>query len=386
MRVWILSACALLAACSGGTEPDQGARLLVVPGVDTLPADSSEQFRAILVRGSGDTVNLPDAVWSSRDPDVASVSPTGLVTGIRSGEVTIVALAGDLRGTAPIRVERRFKAKDVATGSASLCAVDLDERIWCTAGYGTGSVWPSPEPGDIRAFIAPVEGPERYRLVGTNTFFACGLDTGGQVHCWGYNYLGDAASAGVPMAVDAGRVYDTLSVQGWAACGLSEQTAHCWGVPYDSVRTVTFGGGQLVRIAVGEFEACGYTAEGNGQCWDEYSYGYATRVGALPAVPAPLSAVRSAPPLHGGVTGAGFYCGLDAGESAWCWGSNDQGQLGNGTMLDSDQAVPVAGGLRFMLLSAAVGGGIHRVCGIATDQTLYCWGQGYGTVPSAILY
>jgi len=386
MRGWILIAGALLAACSGGTEPGQGDRLLVVSPVDTLQADSTAHLRAVVRDEHGDTVEVPGVVWSSRNPDIASVTDDGVVTGHASGIVTLVALTGDLSGTAELRVERRFKAMDVATGSASLCAVDLDGRIWCSAGFGTGASAPSAAPGDIRAFVVPVAGSEHYRLVGTNQFFACGLDTGGHVHCWGYSYLGRETGSGIPRPVDPGRTYDTLSVQGWAACGLSEQTAHCWGLPYDSVRTVSFGAGQLVRVEVGDFEACGYTVDGNSQCWDQYSYNYATRAVAHSVVAASFGAGRSAPPLHGGATGAGFSCGLDADGAAWCWGSNDEGQLGDGTLDDSEEPVAVAGGLRFTRLAAAVAGGIHRVCGIATDQTLYCWGEGYGAVPTPMLY
>lgn len=385
MRVWVFISAALLTACSGGTEPGAGDRLLVAATSDTVQVNSTVQLHAFIRSGS-DSVGVPDAVWSSRDPDIASVDENGVVTGHASGMVTLVALTGDLRGTTELRVERRFKALDVATGSASLCAVDLDGRIWCTAGFGTGASSPSPTPGDIRAFVTPVAGAERYRLVGTNQFFACGLDSDAHIHCWGYSYLGRETGSGIPMPVDPGRTYDTLSVQGWAACGLSEQAAHCWGVPYDSVRNVQYGAGQLVRIEVGEFEACGYIADGDYQCWDEYSYGYAVSADARDPVATSFHAARNGPPLHGGVTGDAFYCGLDAEGAAWCWGSNDQGQLGDGTLRDSDDPVPVAGSLHFTRLAAAVAGGIHRVCGIATDQTLYCWGQGFGTVPVAVLY
>jgi hypothetical protein len=385
MRVWILITGAVLVACSGGTEPGQGDRLLVASTADTLRVDSIAQLHAF-VREGGDSVDVPGVVWSSRNPDIASVTEDGIVTGHASGIVTLVGLAGDLRGTTNLRVERRFKAMDVATGSASLCAVDLNGQIWCTAGFGTGASAPGAAPEDIRAFVVPVAGPERYRLVGTNQFFACGLDSGGHLHCWGYSYLGREISSGIPMPVDPGRTYDTLSVQGWAACGLSAQTAHCWGVPYDSVRNVNFGAGQLVRVEVGDFEACGYTADGNNQCWDEYSYNYARRAVAQSVVGTPLSTGRAAPPLHGGVTGAGFYCGLDAAGAAWCWGSNDDGQLGDGTARASDEPVAVAGGPHFTRLAAAVAGGIHRVCGIADTDELFCWGAGFGPVPAAVLY
>jgi alpha-tubulin suppressor-like RCC1 family protein len=38
-----------------------------------------------------------------------------------------------------------------------------------------------------------------------------------------------------------------------------------------------------------------------------------------------------------------FACGLDQDRQAWCWGTNDNGQLGDGTGTNSSIPVAVAG-------------------------------------------
>ena len=375
-----LAGCLLLAACSG-TEPGSEPALLVLPAKDTIPADSSARFRVVEISEGGDTVEIAGVVWSSRDPDVASVSDDGVVTGIRSGLVTIVALVGDFRGSTEVRVERRFQAKSVSTGSAGVCAVSLEGRIWCEGGWGAGLAYPRTDTTDIRTFLVPASGSQQYADVGSNQFFACGLAIDGQVLCWGYHPLGDSLSAGVPMPIAPGLTFDTLSVQGWLGCGLVDQAAYCWGVPRNGVKQVNTEGVPLVALDVQQYDACGWTADQVQLCWD-YSLSYAYPEDRGFEQPP----TGDAPPLDGLVSGGDFFCGLDADGLAWCWGTNEQGQLGNGGTVNSPDPVPVAGGLHFTRLSAGRDDGARRVCGIADDSELFCWGAGFGAVPTAVLY
>ncbi len=57
--------------------------------------------------------------------------------------------------------------------------------------------------------------------------------------------------------------------------------------------------------------------------------------------------------------------------TAYCWGSNDGGELGIGRRDGNPHPTPqrVSGGLRFRTLSLA-----EVSCGISTDAQLYCWG------------
>src|SRR3546814_1112649 len=64
----------------------------------------------------------------------------------------------------------------------------------------------------------------------------------------------------------------------------------------------------------------------------------------------------------------------------WCWGWNTSAQLGDTTTTNRGvpTAVATAGALPDTWKSIAGGGGNSgwsHVCGIATDDTLWCWGR-----------
>ena len=83
---------------------------------------------------------------------------------------------------------------------------------------------------------------------------------------------------------------------------------------------------------------------------------------------------------------AGFThtCGLTMAGTAYCWGDNGNGELGDGT--DSSRARPraVRGGLHFATLSAGGASGLpmrssltagDRTCGVTPAGVAYCWGD-----------
>src|SRR6185436_8962804 len=68
-------------------------------------------------------------------------------------------------------------------------------------------------------------------------------------------------------------------------------------------------------------------------------------------------------------------CGLTPAGTAYCWGSNQAAQLGNGTISDgtqpaSETPTAVAGGITFRTISS---GGAHT-CGLTPGGQAYCWG------------
>ena len=110
------------------------------------------------------------------------------------------------------------------------------------------------------------------------------------------------------------------------------------------------------------------------------------------AQPAPATGVLAVPLSFRQVSaGTQHTCGVTTDDKAYCWGENGSGapnggQLGDGTTTDRHVPVPVAGGLRFLLVSA----GVEHTCGVTTDNRAYCWGRndsgqlGDGTTNTAL--
>ena len=94
----------------------------------------------------------------------------------------------------------------------------------------------------------------------------------------------------------------------------------------------------------------------------------------------PKSSITSSVPVatvafpadHGIVAAGGRHsCALENNGAAYCWGANDQGQLGDGTRDDHAEPALVAGDLSFSQLSA----GATHTCAVSRDGDAYCWGN-----------
>ena len=131
------------------------------------------------------------------------------------------------------------------------------------------------------------------------------------------------------------------------------------------------GAGHLafVSLSAGDGFTCGITDAGMAYCWGRNTYG---QLGSF----APLRTEVPIPVVAGGVAfvqisaGHGHTCALSTQRVAYCWGGNDDGDLGTGDTAHSQQARPVVGGVSFL----AVGAGWSHTCGVTPGGTAYCWG------------
>lgn len=67
----------------------------------------------------------------------------------------------------------------------------------------------------------------------------------------------------------------------------------------------------------------------------------------------------------------GSFCAIRSDGRLWCWGSNQSGQLGDGTTTYRSSPVQVAGGDYWKFVSCGLGFAL----GIKTDNSLWAWGR-----------
>ena len=219
---------------------------------------------------------------------------------------------------------------------------------------------------------------------------ACVLLADGTVRCWGIAYggsLGDGTTMGSKVPVAVSNISGVLAIgSGQSDCALlSDGTVACWGengggqlgngTTTDANLPVRVSGLSGVRaIAVGgmlggiEGHACALLSDGTVECWgvnDSGQLGNGTMTDS--DVPVPVSSLSNVSAIAAG----GYHtCAVLADGTVECWGRNGDGQLGNGTMTDSDVPVPVSG---LSAASAIAAGGGHT-CAVLSGGTVECWG------------
>jgi alpha-tubulin suppressor-like RCC1 family protein len=74
--------------------------------------------------------------------------------------------------------------------------------------------------------------------------------------------------------------------------------------------------------------------------------------------------------------GIEFSCAVKSDGSAWCWGNNDHGQMGDGAFIGESRAVPVKVALPAEVQVASVGCGEVHACALSKAGSVWCWGGG----------
>ena len=171
---------------------------------------------------------------------------------------------------------------------------------------------------------------------------------------------------------------------GWNSFGqIGDGTSGHGGFGADRTAPAPVAEGRIfTSLVAGDSHTCGLATSGTAYCWGYNQYGQVGDgasgdggTGANRAAPVPVAGARSFASL---VAGDSHTCGVEAGTGkAWCWGFNGYGQLGDGTSGNGGSSanrtapVEVAGGRLFSSLAA----GGQFTCGVeqATGKA-WCWG------------
>jgi alpha-tubulin suppressor-like RCC1 family protein len=383
-----------------GPTPRPGSGSVTVAnadGTDTFTASDQQYFEYSEIIPANQK-NLEPKTWQFQlsDPDdefdfqvYVSAKVPDEVSDITPPPETFIHLAGGTTG---------YHSCAIRTGGAEYC--------W---GYGyngelgDGQLYGGETGMYQRSTPAGVLGNVRLTSMVRGAYHTCGLTSAGAAYCWGYNGEGelgnndnDNTDRAIPTAVAGGLTFTTLVAGGYHTCGLtSAGAAYCWGANLYDAGSGEVGGGigdgtttnRMTPTAVGGgftwrslvasgFHTCGITTAGATYCWGDNGNGQlgdgtTTQRTTPRAVVAPEG--ESQPVAFASLAAGGQHtCGLTSSGTAYCWGNNNDGQLGVGED-DTDSRLtptPVAGGHTF----TALAGGGRNTCGLVSGGAAYCWG------------
>ncbi len=289
----------------------------------------------------------------------------------------------------PVRVRLDPAASRIAAGAFHGCALDTRGAVWCwgqnAAGQlGDGSDTPSGAPVQVRF-------PPRTVIaqLGVGEKSACALTTTGSIHCWGDNQYGQVGCGTplrreTPALVTGLRARPTAVAAGWThTCALlADGSLSCWGDnAFGQLGDGTTDGRatpvrvrdlspRTLAVAPGRDHTCALGDDGAVRCWGKNTEG---QLGD--PTTAPSKTARIVTGLDAAVTGlsAGqeHGCAIKSDGTLWCWGKNDDGQLGVGDY--KSRATPAQ--VRLEGTVTAVSCGHFHTCALKADRSAWCWGQ-----------
>ena len=260
----------------------------------------------------------------------------------------------------PTVVPGVLDAVRVDVGFRHSCAVQADGTLLCCgnlAELGVGQDEPCDNVPGIAGYPGCAVVEPVVTMIGVEDVFS-GFETtcaisGGVLSCWGGNCFGQAGvEPGIAMDMRCAanptvwfpneiRAADTAAVGWFQACLVDGGSVYCWG-------SNRFG-------QLGHHPPIGESCEGVGFCH--------TWIPGL--VAGGLDEVTSID------SGEAFTCAIQ-GDSVYCWGNGEHGQIGVNGEGQSILPVEVEG----VTEPLAVGAGRYHACAIqGTDGAVMCWGR-----------
>ena len=420
----------VLASCGDGGSPPEPPRPAVV-SIEVAVADSVlvpgqvSTAMAIARDASGGVITGRRVRWTSSDPTIVAVDPTGILTTLRSGPD--VAIQGAVEGVSAQVVVSSRPGLIVGSIGATVSSADdrasitipaggvpertavrwekessplSDFRLVANTAYRVMANAPLAKPAHvtIRYHVLEIPGeiPDALRLHELTSdmwvpYTATTVDTIARavtalVRGFGtFALLGQGEAASIESAGDGsseGAVGAHLAVQPQA------RVRNIMGHPLRGVTVyfvVTEGGG-FVSDPMGFPGATARTDSSGVARVSGWVLGKAAGMNALSANTLgrpPITFRANGIAFRSIAVGENHVCGRDYFGEAWCWGENARAQLGTGqTTPFHSVAQRVTGSHSFAKLSAA--GGNHT-CGLEPDGELLCWGwAAYGAVGDGV--
>jgi alpha-tubulin suppressor-like RCC1 family protein len=225
----------------------------------------------------------------------------------------------------------------------------------------------------------------------------CALLISRSVKCWGANesgQLGDGSNMqrNTPTLVSGlSQNVTAISAGKTQTCAITGGTIKCWGnvsippSPFRSKPETIEGisdsllGGGVVNLALGEKHTCLLSYAGSILCWGNNTYGQlGNGTYSNHTTPREINTINDG--IRNIVAGAYHTCLLTVNNMVYCWGKNEQGQLGIGDVQDIPYPVSVKN-ISNDIVSISAGWG--HSCAQTRGGGVKCWGlNNYGQLGS----
>ncbi len=290
---------------------------------------------------------------------------------------------------APVTVSELAGVTQISTAREHTCALLENGSIACW-GRNWGGMLGDGTRDDRNAPVDVVglSSPATHVMAGGG--FSCALVADGYVQCWGANELGQLgdgtfADSMSPVTV-ANTTGDMVALGGEYshACASAPAVTICWGANWDGAlgdgvgmtfsapREVVDLENNIEMLSAGS-NTCALDDSGSVQCW---GVSWAGQLGNgtwdRASRPTPVSG------LDGNVKAISQFgetiCALTVSNGVKCWGLNDRGQVGDGTIQDFLGALTPTDVVGLQSGVAAVTSGRYHNCAVLDDGTVRCWG------------
>ena len=303
--------------------------------------------------------------------------------------------------------------KSVSVGSFSTCAISSEDKAYCWGFNNNGQLGTGNTNNSALPVFVSGDGlinSQKVKMIslspGTNSSFTCAINADNKPFCWGFGtngQLGNGSSttsySPVPVStgeMPAGGTVKAISTGESHSCVIaSDDKPYCWGLNIDgqlgvanndpkNVPTAVMGlpgNGTVKMISAGNNHTCAIAFNNNVYCWGLNTNGQLGDSTTLPKY-MPTASVGGA--LNNkmiiSVSAGGYHtCAMDSFGIDYCWGLNDNGQLGDGTLTSKLTSSTVTTISPKAFSSIAIGGGSNHICGTIIADTpteSYCWGAG----------
>lgn len=250
------------------------------------------------------------------------------------------------------------------------------------------AIWLAPMLGGLTSFLPCAAHAAAPVIDGVNPGTYLSTSTGTIVTATGNGF-----------AVPVSRSFTQMTGSGGHTCaiGADDQKAYCWGnnasgqlgngrfipspVPVAVDTSGVLSGKTIKHISAGYYQTCVVASDDRAYCWGSNDSGQlgnnsASDYSAVP-VAVDISGVLTGKAILQIEAGAFHTCVIASDGRAYCWGANDFNQLGDGSTNDSlvPVAVDTSGVLAGKTIKQIATRGFHT-CAIASDNRAYCWGEG----------